>query len=620
MKQRRLALTIYFLFMQALQGCGPEDGFAPPFEDPLPRIAAKVGNFSSCDDLQNWYQGQQEAWRRINATYSGAVAYAVPFSASVADAGGAPSSPGGPATATVTNVQVPGIDEPDLVKAFAGRLFYARAHSVEVFSAHDLSPVTTLTYNALSNLQLLRFANRLAVIGRTSGSVEVHIVKDSGGRLTEERSFSFPGHLLAARQQASDLTLVMSSPLSNEPPQMPCARIARPVLENSYEFDMTAVHTLNLAAEDVTSDSMAAIGAADQVYMSEKNIYLFRTGYTWFNWDLRSLKDPLYNGSIVSKLELRQGHAPRLIAAAVVSGHTRNNLAFSEDKTGRYLFIATTTGWPQSNRLWVLGDNPAADESPFTVVAATQDFGMNEDIRAVRFIGERAYVVTFQKTDPLFVFDLSRPERPRLMSELEIPGFSAYLHSLGPSLLFGAGYGGVPEQGFAWLAGVQLSLFDLHDDGTVALREQKQFGGRGSHVDAAHDYHAFALDARTGFIALPVKIMALDPNITAWTYSGKIEFTGALVIDPASGLEPVGRLTHSEWIPEPCREQLTALTWWNDNRDSLDIRRVVAVENGLVSLSPFGVKLHASEPPFAARAARSFDEPERECPRYPWWY
>jgi len=50
-----------------------------------------------------------------------------------------------------------------------------------------------------------------------------------------------------------------------------------------------------------------------------------------------------------------------------------------------------------------------------------------EQVYAVRFLGDRAYVVTFRQTDPLYVLDLSNPADPRAAGELQIPGFSDYL-------------------------------------------------------------------------------------------------------------------------------------------------------------------------------------------------
>ena len=57
----------------------------------------------------------------------------------------------------------------------------------------------------------------------------------------------------------------------------------------------------------------------------------------------------------------------------------------------------------------------------------------------MRWFDDLAIVVTFRQVDPLYAVDLTDPDRPRLLGELKIPGFSAYLHPLGEHRLLGLG-------------------------------------------------------------------------------------------------------------------------------------------------------------------------------------
>jgi len=72
----------------------------------------------------------------------------------------------------------------------------------------------------------------------------------------------------------------------------------------------------------------------------------------------------------------------------------------------------------------VLRRDPAA----LVQVGSVESIAPGEDIRSVRFDGDRGFVVTFKKTDPLSAFDLSNPQAPQLAGELQIPGFSTYMH------------------------------------------------------------------------------------------------------------------------------------------------------------------------------------------------
>ena len=87
--------------------------------------------------------------------------------------------------------------------------------------------------------------------------------------------------------------------------------------------------------------------------------------------------------------------------------------------------------------------------------------GKGERVYSVRFVGDTGYVVTFRQIDPLYTLDLSRPEQPRVLGELKIPGYSAYLHPIGEDLLLGVGQDVDEKTGRP--LGTQLSIFDVSD-------------------------------------------------------------------------------------------------------------------------------------------------------------
>ena len=92
----------------------------------------------------------------------------------------------------------------------------------------------------------------------------------------------------------------------------------------------------------------------------------------------------------------------------------------------------------------------------------------NESIRAMRFIEDRGYIVTFRQTDPLYVLDLRNPAAPKIVGELKIPGYSGYLHPIGKNLLLGVGQSGLDSTNPSTPTprgqiGVQFSLFDISD-------------------------------------------------------------------------------------------------------------------------------------------------------------
>jgi inhibitor of cysteine peptidase len=126
------------------------------------------------------------------------------------------------------------------------------------------------------------------------------------------------------------------------------------------------------------------------------------------------------------------------------------------DEFNDYLRIATTSGnWGESlvNQVYVLDSN-------LETVGLLKDIAKGERIKSVRFTGNTAYVVTFIQTDPLFVIDLTDVKVPKILGELKIPGYSAYLHPVGEGLVMGVGLDGT-ETGIN--GGMKVSLFDVSD-------------------------------------------------------------------------------------------------------------------------------------------------------------
>jgi hypothetical protein len=133
--------------------------------------------------------------------------------------------------------------------------------------------------------------------------------------------------------------------------------------------------------------------------------------------------------------------------------------------------------------------------------------GAGQQIYSVRFIGDAGYVVTFKHVDPLYTIDLSSPESPRVAGQLELEGYSAYLHPVGEGLLLGVGQdvgaGSRPN-------GTQLELFDVSSLATPRLVARVTLGN-GSSSQVQYDHHAFLFWAPSELAVLPVSIYPMFP-------------------------------------------------------------------------------------------------------------
>ena len=86
-------------------------------------------------------------------------------------------------------------------------------------------------------------------------------------------------------------------------------------------------------------------------------------------------------------------------AQGSVPGYTINQ--YSMDEYNGYFRIATNwQNQTQMNNVYVLNSN-------LSTVGKLEGLAQNENLYSVRFMGDRAYIVTFHQTDPFFVIDLS---------------------------------------------------------------------------------------------------------------------------------------------------------------------------------------------------------------------
>ncbi|MWG34394.1 beta-propeller domain-containing protein [Halomarina oriensis] len=181
-------------------------------------------------------------------------------------------------------------------------------------------------------------------------------------------------------------------------------------------------------------------------------------------------------------------------ATGSVPGEPLDQFAIGEHDG--HLRVATTVGgsvapWSDvetENDLYVL------DSETLERTGEVTGMGVNERIYSVRFDGDRGYVVTFRQVDPYHVLDLSDPRNPTVEGALKLPGVSTYLHPLGDDQVLGVGQ----EDGR-----VKLVVFDSRDPTDPTIAHERVLDARWSA--AAHNHHAFLLDARKEVFFLPTE-------------------------------------------------------------------------------------------------------------------
>ncbi len=399
---------------------------------------------------------------------------------------------------------------------------------------------------------------------------------------------------------------------------IPCNQIVSRKVSD-WDFGFSKIFSMDIQNIESPVKSLGVIGQGDQIYMTTNSLYLLKSQRHWFDTMWGAVD---WYGSSDETLLIQQigfdGTTGSLtpLAEGEVRGRIKDRWSLHAMNEGQNLIVATSTGilWASDgpsvaqNHLYSLELNEAAQQ--LNVVGSVENFGTHEDIRSVRYVGSIAYVVTFKKTDPLFAFDIANPKAPKLLSGLKVPGFSTYMHPLADGRVLGVGFDALDMGDFAWYQGIQVSLFDTSNPLEMSRLDNKIYGSRGSSSEVTFDPHAFFYDASSGLIGLPlVEIIAKDMYSQSY-----LQFSGAQILGfEGNVLGERGRVSHSEWIPAACKQQMAYRQWWQNGTSSLDINRLYRVDNRLITLSPFGLKAFGLTDLSAAQVSLPFKFTNPQC-------
>jgi hypothetical protein len=322
--------------------------------------------------------------------------------------------------------------------------------------------------------------------------------------------------------------------------------------------------------------STTVVGKPGAVYASSDALYVAvrHGGQAYFG-------DKIPDATTVHKFHLLPGTiATAYAGSGVVKGRILNQ--FSMDEFEGHLRLATTTGHlPSPNvhsTISVLGPVPGG----LDVKGMVDGLAPSEDIRSARFNGPLGFVVTFKKTDPLFVIDLADPLAPKVKGELKIPGFSTYMHVLDDQHLLSIGYDADDKGSFAWFQGVMLQVFDVSDLAAPKLVHKHVIGTRGSTSDATTDHLAFTYFGAKQLLAIP---MAVCEGGSGGTYGSKMTFSGLMVfrVTLDKGFEYLGGVSHEP--PESAFSYGSKChNWWTQSNSK--VKRSVFLDEWVYSIAP----------------------------------
>ncbi|XUX00520.1 MAG: beta-propeller domain-containing protein [Dehalogenimonas sp.] len=505
-----------------------------------------------------------------------------------------------------TNVQVAGVDEADIVKTDGKYIYVVSGSTIYLAQAYPAATaqiVGQININGFTPQEIFVDGDRLVVFGTTyatggdpgyptilpadakSGiaaiypyrtgmvSVKLYDIKDrSNPKLL--KSVDIEGSYLTARKIGTDVYFVVNSypvypqtkPTAND--LIPSyretvgdAKVAdlKPIAgynQIGYIPPVQAASFLTIASMSMTDANREVgktiiAGSGENVYASLDSLYVAQTSWPAYTGIGEVVTDNTQS-TVVTKFSLKGGNAT-FAATGKVKGHILNQ--FAMDEFNGYFRIATTISGYVNNRDTSTNNIYVLDSS-MKAAGALEDVAPGESIYAVRFMGKRAYIVTFLHVDPLFVIDLSQPASPKILGKLKIPGYSDYLEPYDETHLIGIGHEVDPsiDAGlihtenavyYTAIQGVKLSLFDVSDVANPIEVYKEVIGDRGTETIVADDHKALLFDKQSGLLVLPVTVAQLKPGQPK-NQQGEYIFQGAYVYNLTlkNGFALKGKVTH----------------------------------------------------------------------------
>lgn len=551
-----------------------------------------------------------------------------------------------------TNVQVQGVDEADIVKTDGTYLYIADSYEGQKVRIVKARPGSALAQTSVIDLanegmtpsELYVDGNTLIIVGnfwnpvimdstRTQSAdgvvskmiapgyypqtqktqVRIYDIANKSSP-TLKRTVSIDGSQVSTRRIGTKLYLVLNQPTYWWGNPIPLLRSATekdllPTFSDTAKkiVDQPVTRCVDVSilphvpspqyitVAVIPTDSVTAevkreviLGNAQNIYMSLRNLYVANPEYR-YSWDgtgSTETKTNVYRFAV-------ENDGVALKSQGSVVGTILNQ--FSMDEHENTFRIATTkegtwtpnyTQIPSSNQLYVLGMD-------MQIQGKIEDIAPGERIYSVRFLGDRAYMVTFKKADPLFVIDTSSPRNPKILGKLKIPGYSDYLHPYDENHIIGFGKEAVAakEGDFAWYQGMKIALFDVTDVANPKEMFTEVIGDRGTESPLLQNHKALLFEKDRNLLAFPVtvaKITDAQRQQQGDMVYGPHVFQGAYVYELTldDGFDLQGKISHYS-----DEDYLKA----GDNfylGGKKDVQRIIRIGNSLLTVSAGMVQSH----------------------------
>lgn len=318
-----------------------------------------------------------------------------------------------------------------------------------------------------------------SIVDRRNPEFEGRLIQD--GYYNTSRKIGDVVYLFTQYHMTSDVVGYVEKEYTSVIPKVNGEKVAAGEIylpESSGESGIL-VSSLDVNKPDKVLDSKLVISGYAQTYISKDALYLYEEDY---------------DGAMITniaKFALDEGRISG-VAATAVRGYVRDTFAINA--SDGYLRVLTTdySTEDEVNALYILDEN-------MKLTGQLTGIAPGEEIYAARFMGNTGYFVTYRNTDPLFTVDLSDPEKPEIIGELKVTGFSEYLHFWDDTHLLGIGYESDEKTGN--IENIKLSMFNIENPGEVT-EEAKLVLKDVDYSEALYDYKSVIISKDKNLIGL----------------------------------------------------------------------------------------------------------------------
>ena len=385
------------------------------------------------------------------------------------------------------------VQESDIWKVSGTKIYFFNQlrglQVIETSNPADPEIISSLRMPAVGEDMYLLSTSRAVLVRRdwmNGGTTGVVLVDASGPQAKILSELQVSGWYVDSRLVGDSLVLVTSA--WNSDSWQTTTRVS--VVENLNSNP-------KISAEDSLAFSATAMGTGTD--------YLWLSGTKNWAWDKSTLA--LYPLADLPKLK----KSLQMDLGGVIYDK------FKIHQNGKNVFAVTQSWGPNWRQSTAIESYSLADDA--FLLKQRLPLVEGESLHATRFDGDRAYIVTFEQIDPLWIVNLSDPAAMRIESELQVPGWSTFIQPVG---------------GFLAAIGVEdgkvtASLFDVRDPANPSLSSRVQVGDGYSWSEANWNEKAVAILPESGLILLPYSSFDSEGHISAVQLVDMNPATGSLV-------------------------------------------------------------------------------------------